>query len=969
MKLKLTLVAGGQRDDVVLTTDATATVGAITERIRVSHPTARIPPSADALSLAVNPGTPHERVVPSDVAVGESGIRSGDVVALSADQRSTGRADAPVATLNVVAGPGAPAAFPLRRGTNFVGRDRSADVRLGDPLVSKRHAKVNVSDLVQVIDDGSANGILISGQIVDRAVLKPGGVATIGDTTFSVTLHTSQAAATSAVGTTIEFNRSPRLDPQYVGVELKAPAPPQPPQPQRFPIATLVAPLLMAAVLFAVTQNVLSILFVAMSPVLMVGAYFENRISSRKLFEASTAQFRSSLVDLSVQLKYAADQERAGRRSEHPSATEIEAAMQQLAPLTWTRRPEHDAFLEFRLGLGSQPSRNSVEIPAVNNTTPDLWKELNDVVAEHSIVTRVPVVADFRESGNVGVAGPAAIADAYFNNVVGQMVGLHSPAELVVAAVASHGARWEWLKWLPHVGSEFSPLECDHLASSAPEANVLVSSLEDLVAERSNAESSRAEELTLPVFLVLVDDDSPIERARLVQVAERGPSVGVFVVWYSPSLERLPASCRTFVEADPSTGAARAGFVDGGRSVDDLEAEGISQSSIESLARLLSPVIDSGVRADDEADLPSTVSFLALAGSDVADDPDAVVESWRQNNALPLDASAPKSKRDNSLRALVGQTNSGPLHLDLRTQGPHALVGGTTGSGKSEFLQTWVLGMAAMHSPSRVTFLFVDYKGGSAFAECTELPHCVGIVTDLSPHLVQRALMSLNAELRHREHILNAKKAKDLLALERSNDPDTPPSLVIVVDEFAALAKEVPEFVEGVIDVAQRGRSLGLHLVLATQRPAGVITDSLRANTNLRVALRMNDADDSTDVIGTAQAAGFDPSLPGRAVVRTGPGRLAAFQAAYVGGWTTDEVKPPNVDVSELRFGFGADWEFEEPPTPRRQQDEGPNDLVRSVTNIGAAAELAAVPRTSASVVAGAGAHLQAGGSSVAADR
>ncbi len=119
----------------------------------------------------------------------------------------------------------------------------------------------------------------------------------------------------------------------------------------------------------------------------------------------------------------------------------------------------------------------------------------------------------------------------------------------------------------------------------------------------------------------------------------------------------------------------------------------------------------------------------------------------------------------------MGQSAPIRCYLDLRTQGPHALVGGTTGAGKSEFLQTWILGMAVAHSPQRVTFLFVDYKGGAAFADCVNLPHSVGLVTDLSPHLVRRALTSLTSELRRREHILNKKKAKDLLELERAATP------------------------------------------------------------------------------------------------------------------------------------------------------------------------------------------------------
>ena len=161
-----------------------------------------------------------------------------------------------------------------------------------------------------------------------------------------------------------------------------------------------------------------------------------------------------------------------------------------------------------------------------------------------------------------------------------------------------------------------------------------------------------------------------------------------------------------------------------------------------------------------------------------------------------------------------------------------------------------------------------DYKGGSAFADCVTLPHCVGLVTDLSPHLVRRALTSLRAELHHREHLLNRKKAKDLLELEKRGDPDSPPALVLVIDEFAALAGEVPEFVDGVVDIAQRGRSLGIHLIMATQRPAGVIKDNLRANTNMRVALRMADESDSQDVVGIKEAAHFDPGIPGRGVAK-----------------------------------------------------------------------------------------------------
>jgi S-DNA-T family DNA segregation ATPase FtsK/SpoIIIE len=238
----------------------------------------------------------------------------------------------------------------------------------------------------------------------------------------------------------------------------------------------------------------------------------------------------------------------------------------------------------------------------------------------------------------------------------------------------------------------------------------------------------------------------------------------------------------------------------------------------------------------------------------------------------------------------------------------------------------------------------VDYKGGAAFADCVDLPHCVGLVTDLSPHLVRRALASLRAELRHREHLLAAAGAKDLLAMERAGDPRTPPALVIVVDEFAALVQEVPEFVDGVVDVAQRGRSLGLHLILATQRPAGVIKDNLRANTNLRIALRMADEHDSTDVLGSPMAAQFDPRVPGRGAVRTGPGRLAMFQTGYVGGRSDAAPAAPAVSIETLTFGPGEPWVLAPRPGPQAEHPDGPTDAARVVATLGAAARRAGVP-------------------------
>ena len=548
-------------------------------------------------------------------------------------------------------------------------------------------------------------------------------------------------------------------------------------------------------------------------------------------------------------------------------------------------------------------------------------------------MTDVPVIGDFRTCGSVGIAGPRADAAGVARGVALQAIALHSPADLAVAALTSSdtGKDWEWLKWLPHNDSPHSPLSGGHLAAEAATGTRLIAEIEELIGGRNKDSAT-------PALLVIVEDDAPVERSRLVGIAENGPAVGIHVLWISPTQERLPAACRTFVTVDVGSGQVTAGFVRDSIGVRPVVCETVTVEAAMAAARSLAPVADAGARVIDDSDLPRSVSFLSLLGPELADDPAAVIDKWRESESI-VDRRGPAVKRRNtSLRALVGQAAGEPLTLDLRLQGPHALVGGTTGAGKSEFLQSWVLGMAAAYSPDTLTFLFVDYKGGAAFADCILLPHSVGMVTDLSPHLVRRALTSLNAELKYREHILNAKKAKDLLELHRRGDPDSPPSLVIVVDEFAALVQEVPEFVDGVVNVAQRGRSLGLHLILATQRPAGVIKDNLRANTNLRVALRMADEGDSTDVLGTDVAAAFSPDIPGRGAAKTGPGRITGFQTGYAGGWTSSETPAAQLFLHELTFGPGRAWEEPEVEASSPVQDLGPNDISRLVGSIAVAA-------------------------------
>jgi S-DNA-T family DNA segregation ATPase FtsK/SpoIIIE len=952
MKVKLTLVRpGGATADIAVTTEPTIPISDIAHELASADPThVGSPFEPGALTLRVHGDGGSSRVVDPASALADAGVGSGAVVSLAPVSEQSERSGSVAATVTVLDGPDKGKTFPIPVGSSSVGRGQDQSIVLTDPLVSKSHVRINVTDVAEVIDLGSANGTTVNGETVDRATVAGGDIVGVGDTTFTVAVAAHRASA--AQSGSEYFNRSPRLDPHYPGMKLASPEPPERGKPQRLPIIALIAPLVMGAILFAVTQSALSLIFIGLSPILMLATYIDNRVQNKRQWRIASADFAASMDSTTSTINSTHEVELASRLRETPSLRDVVADVQTRGPFVWTRRPEHAEFLTIRLGLGDVPSRVAFQLPSQRKGTTEHWELVKQAAELAAIVRGAPVVENLAKCGSIGVAGPLSNSRGVARGLVAQLAALHSPAELVIAGIAStdSAAQWDWLKWLPHVGSAFAPVAAAPLATGGQGTTALVSELEALVETRAEAQSSSSESGSeLPIVLLVVEDDAPVERARLVSLAEHGPAVGIHLIWVSVSLARLPAACRTFIEVTGSADAALAGFVHTADGISPVSCETMDADAALQLSRSLAPLVDSGARLDDASDLPRSISLLQLLGNEIATDPDAVVGRWTETNSILTGrfASSSPGKSKPNLRAVFGQAASEPFAIDLRADGPHALVGGTTGSGKSEFLQAWVLGLAAAHSPQRVSFLFVDYKGGSAFANCIDLPHSVGIVTDLSEHMVRRALTSLRAELRYREHLFLRKKFKDILDFERSGDPDVPPSLVIVVDEFAALATEVPEFVDGVVDVAQRGRSLGLHLILATQRPAGVIRDNLRANTNLRIALRMADESDSDDVLGTPLAGSFDPAVPGRGAAKTGPGRIRGFQSGYAGGWTSDIPEPASVSIEELAFGIPQVWE---PPrdsaadAAKAAAAEGPTDIQRIVSNVRAAAARAELP-------------------------
>ena len=376
-------------------------------------------------------------------------------------------------------------------------------------------------------------------------------------------------------------------------------------------------------------------------------------------------------------------------------------------------------------------------------------------------------------------------------------------------------------------------------------------------------------------MLVVLDRLIEPDPHLVAQLLDRCPELGISVLWLSDSADRVPPQCRVVAELADRTevGAeqlSRLWFTDPETPTEWFSADGVDRTLPDLVARSLAPLRDASSTTSTSS-IPRIVPLFAAHGIDEVT-PGWIQQEWAVDR---------RGDGGYALETVVGTTADGPLRLDLVADGPHGLIGGTSGAGKSELIQSLVAGLVAYQSPRDLSLLFIDFKGGSASEVFKDLPHVSGRVTDLDESLALRAQVSLRAELRRRVTLFSEFAAKDMAEMRRLHPEHAPPSLVIVIDEFATLVKQLPDFVADIIDIAQRGRSYGVHLILATQRPSASVDDNILANTNLRISLRMLDRAESMSILNAPDAAEIPVPLKGRSIARLGPGQLVEFQSAY----------------------------------------------------------------------------------------
>ncbi len=882
-----------------------------------------------------------ERLEPA-TPLGEGVLLEGALLSIGRAGGPAGRAAGTVGgflELHSVGGPDAGLVYRLTPGRHRIGRAGEAVLTVDDPDVSRVHAELSVTPAgIALRDLGSTNGTFVDGRRLGEqpVPVTERSRVLVGSSTFKLRVPRAEQAAAEVADGLVGVNRSPRIVPPVQAVTLQRPAPPAPRRTVRVPVVAMLVPLVLAVPLALVLQSWYFLLFGLLSPLMLLGNLASDHLGGRKDHLAATRAYDEESAAVDQLLRDAVVVEGLRRRAGAPDAAELLRIATGVLQRIWERHTSDHDFLQVRVGTATLPSRITVLPPAGGLATapgPD-----------HPLIDDVPVQLSLADLGVVGLAGHRPRVLALTRSLLGQVATLHSPRHVALVVLAadlagprgtglvSTGGDWTWTAWLPHTrpGDGLGEGVASSVGVDDEQRRRRVGELVALLdarleqARRGGGERRRFEGRHVVVLL------DGAQRLRTLPGVSRlldlGPSVGITAICLDTDPAQLPVECRGTVLVSGEVATRLRVAVSGSDPVDDVVADLVPERWAHRLARGLAPLRDATPRAG--SGLPDQVRLLDLLDLD------------------PPSAAAVLDRWDSTPRGTataLGVGAGGTVAVDLRRDGPHALVAGTTGSGKSELLQTLVAGLALANRPDEMVFVLIDYKGGSAFAQCAALPHVVGLVTDLDGALTARALDSLGAEVTRRERALGAAGAKDLdayLALRDAADSDLPalPRLVIVVDEFRVLAEELPDFVAGLVRLAAVGRSLGLHLVLATQRPAGVVSAEIKANTNLRIALRVQEPSDSVDVVESPAAAHLPVAAPGRALLRRGSDAPVELQTARVAGAARSGPVAPV--VQPLRWATLGD---PLPALAAAGRDEERTDLADLVRAVSRASEQAEV--------------------------
>lgn len=772
-----------------------------------------------------------------------------------------------------------------------IGRGARCDLILQGNNISRQHAVITWEGGSYLLaDNQSLNGTFLNGRRVrEPEILKEGDLIAIGgfDIRFCQGVLTvcnaeeEEEEREKRSGYPHWFSCAPRLRRELPEGEIEIQSPPQAASaPESSMMQTILSPVVMTVVMVCMVglsvMNPAMLLFtVPMSLVTVILSVSSQKKQKKKYQDRvreREEQYNAWLDGVEKEIQTLKNSQLVAVQLANPSPSECLGLLEARDTRLWDRHTSDPDFMSLRMGVGEGKISFTVKGQQKGFTMGQdpLLERAKEIEARAQTIQDIPLVCDVKTERLVGIIGEREEAVRLAGNLIIQAAFHHTYEELKLVLVYSgkEAQKWEWVKWLPHCFDENR--EQRYISSTGKGADTLLKGLEEIFRTRSMAEQGEA--VSVPYYLFVFTELAYAENQNIMKylLKEEG-DIGAGAVFLYDEMHRLPKECNAIIEVKHGQGMMLQ-KQDMNRK-QKFRMDPFEEPFRERFARNMAPLRLSGSGAGGT--LPSCVTFLEGYGVHTPEELHAE-KRWESGAVYE------------SMAVPIGVKADGEAFLfDIHEKkyGPHGLVAGMTGSGKSEMVQSWILSMAVKFSPSDVSFVLIDFKGTGLLLPFADLPHLAGTISNLD-HKIQRNLIALENELSRREEVLDrygVKNINDYLKLRQADRTKEPLAyLFVIIDEFAEFKIQFPDFMTVVNRIFTIGRALGVFAVLLTQKPAGVVDDKMYANTRFRWCLKVASASDSREMLHHADAAGI--VVPGRAYVQVGEDEVYELVQSYYSG-------------------------------------------------------------------------------------
>ena len=693
-----------------------------------------------------------------------------------------------------------------------------------------------------------------------------------------------------------DYHRSPRII--YRGSEDKIlinPPGQEPVKPSDELLKLIIPPLMMIGVTILITliqpRGIYILATVGMSITTMIFSirgFFKNRKKYNADKKERIDLYHLYLKDKVMELTRLEREQKEGMNYHFPTVLELTDLVESYNHRIYEKTPLHFDFLYYRLGLGKLPTSYELNYGQRERSGKKdaLEEEGYALYSRHKKIPDMPIPANLSH-GPVGYIGPRNLVLEQLQLLVMQIATFHSyhDVQFITILPEEEKEQWSWMRWLPH--AKLQELNVRGFVYNQRTRDQVLNSLNQILKlRRSQKEETSHKESTLfhPHYVVLVTDEKLILDHVIMEFFTEDPTdLGCSLVFVEDVMSSLSENIQTVINIkDRNTGQLV--MEEGVLKETDFRLDHFPVDyDKERIARTLAPL---NHLQNLKSSIPDSVTFMEMYGAETFED--LQVSSRWEKNAPYKSLAVPIGLR--------GQGDLVQLNLHEKAHGPHGLIAGTTGSGKSETIQSYILSLAVNFHPHDVAFLLIDYKGGGMANLFKNLPHLLGTITNLDGAQSMRALASINAEIHRRERLFREFEVNHINQYQKkfkNGEAKEPlPHLFLISDEFAELKANQPDFIKELVSIARVGRSLGVHLILATQKPSGVVDDQIWSNSRFKIALKVADRSDSNEMLHTPDAA--EITQTGRAYLQVGNNEVyELFQSA----WSGADYQPEKDDM------------------------------------------------------------------------